>query len=817
MFRKYICFHRAGIAGRVRCRTLAALALLASAATPAVRAGDVPAPEVSPEKADETVKRGVNFLWSIQKPRGNWETDDHRIGDRHNWEPMQGDSWGGFTALAVYALLAAGEKKTDPRMVKALEFLKSADILGIYALGLRCQVWLTLGNTAEMRGLLYQDVRKLEAGMCKSPENAGLWDYADGRGFDVPSHRIDHSVSQYGVLGLWAATQVDVPVTNDIWKVIDETWRKHQNPDGGWAYQSNGTNGSSSTPSMTAAGIATLFITQRMLQGGVYSSPTQANYGDRRIDDWLKWMASHIGQVENYYDWYGIERIGAASGQRYFGTIDWYRQGVAKLVNSQLPEGSWQGRDHNSGTLQDTSFCLLFLCHGRAPVMINKLDYSVAADGHVSEVPWNLRHRDIANLARFTGRNMEVLLNWQIVNLASPVEDWHDAPILYLAGNKAVSLTAQDDAKLKQFVEEGGMIVANADAPLVNSPAAKAAFPESIKELGKRLFNREFRPLPSSHLIFTSESYHASHWPAPMNVLGLSNGVRELMVLLPDGDPARAWQADNVKADSAKFELGTDLFLYAIDKSDLRNKGETYLVKPVAPIKRVVPVARLWVGANPDPEPGGWRRLNAVTINTDGTELDVRYVKLGDGSLLRPLVPRPMGSTTSPTTMPAMPSTSPAPRSVRFRVAHLTGTTAFKLSAAQKKELQQFASGGGTLIVDAAGGSGEFASSAETELAGVFGGALKDLGSVLPPSDPVYLLKGAEIKSFGWRSFARSHLGRLSAPRVLAIEEGDRATLFYSREDLSAGLVGEPIDGILGYAPATAIAIMRNLVLYACK
>ncbi len=42
-----------------------------------------------------------------------------------------------------------------------------------------------------------------------------------------------------------------------------------------------------------------------------------------------------------------------------------------------------------------------------------------------------------------------------------------------------------------------------------------------------------------------------------------------------------------------------------------------------------------------------------------------------------------------------------------------------------------------------------------------------------------------------------------------------RLAVFYSREDLSAGLVGEQIDGIVGYDPSSAVALMTNLVLYA--
>ena len=57
--------------------------------------------------------------------------------------------------------------------------------------------------------------------------------------------------------------------------------------------------------------------------------------------------------------------------------------------------------------------------------------------------------------------------------------------------------------------------------------------------------------------------------------------------------------------------------------------------------------------------------------------------------------------------------------------------------------------------------------------------------------------------------------GKLNEPRLRGITQNGRVAVFYSREDLSAGLVGEPVDGIIGYTPATATAIMRNILLYA--
>ena len=40
--------------------------------------------------------------------------------------------------------------------------------------------------------------------------------------------------------------------------------------------------------------------------------------------------------------------------------------------------------------------------------------------------------------------------------------------------------------------------------------------------------------------------------------------------------------------------------------------------------------------------------------------------------------------------------------------------------------------------------------------------------------------------------------------------------VFYSREDLTAGLVGEQVDGIVGYDPVPQAAqMMANIILYA--
>ena len=210
---------------------------------------------------------------------------------------------------------------------------------------------------------------------------------------------------------------------------------------------------------MTAAGIATLFITQD------YTAPDNAaacrgGTPTPNIDQGLAWMDKNIEDVMkkgDCYTLYGIERIGVASGRKYFGSLDWYARGADTLVKNQAKEGSW------GGDIPNTCFALLFLTRGSAPIMMNKLQYETPrAEAGVVNV-WNERPRDAANLARWTGRQIEHDLNWQIVNMEVSPDDLHDAPILYISGSQTLAFSPTKLGKYREFVEQGGMILGNAD------------------------------------------------------------------------------------------------------------------------------------------------------------------------------------------------------------------------------------------------------------------------------------------------------------------------------------------------------------------
>jgi hypothetical protein len=456
-----------------------------------------------------------------------------------------------------------------------------------------------------------------------------------------------------------------------------------------------------------------------------------------------------------------------ASGYKHLGQVNWYQDGSDYLIQSQNKDGKW-------GSVINTSFALLFLSRGRAPVIMNKLQYTIGQGTKTEPGNWNQRPRDVSNLAKFVADQAERPLNWQIVNFTAPVEDLHDAPILYIAGNQPINFTAEQKQKIKQYIEEGGLLLAHADG------GAKP-FAESIRKLGTELFKSEFRPLPATHVILTDEQFVATNWKRKPNILGLSNGVRELILLIPDGDPARYWQSYDIGGRGEVFELVANIFQYAVDKQNARNKGETYVVRPdpkVTPTQ-TIKLARLEYGGNWNPEPGGWRRLAAVLHNTQRTTLNVESVPLLN-----------LADTDA-------------------TIAHLTGTNAVTFDSEERLQLKGFVQGGGMLIVDAAGGSTAFAQSIEREFESIFGDEAKALKEPLPADHPIY--KKPLNVDITYRAYAKRNVsGDLRGGRIRMMQRKGKPAVIYSPDDLSNGLVGAAVDGVLGYEPQTATALMTN-------
>ena len=267
----------------------------------------------------------------------------------------------------------------------------------------------------------------------------------------------------------------------------------------------------------------------------------------------------------------------------------------------------------------------------------------------------------------------------------------------------------------------------------------------------------------------------------------VSNGIRPLAIHVEE-DMSLPWQVRQDKTEEWAYQAAENVFLYATDKPDLKDKdsirprGVSLWPEPPAgePSKKVK-VARVKYAGNWDPEPLAYERLGRLLAQEVGVGLEMSVSEMKD-----------------------LPASGAA-------VAAMTGTNALQVSEADREALKKFVEGGGLLLVDAAGGSRAFAQSAEGLIGEMFGASsIKRL----PVNSPVYAAK--EIKDFKYRRQTRSRLGGAKEGQMRGVTvAGNRQGVVYSREDLTGGLVGYACYGCDGYAPQTAYEILRNIMVTA--
>jgi len=419
-------------------------------------------------------------------------------------------------------------------------------------------------------------------------------------------------------------------------------------------------------------------------------------------------------------------------------------------------------------------FSLLFLVRGRNPVLVNRLEYPG---------DWNNRPRALANLMRWTGGKIEGEVNWQIVNLRTPPEEWHDAPVLMITGSEAPRLTDAHLDKLRRYVHEGGTLVTIGECRGRQFDLAWRGGPGRAG-LYERLFpSYELTRLPRDHKIYTA---HYQVGPRPP-LYAVSNGVR-ILALHTMSDLPMQWQTYSCVTRADAFELGFNMIYYTTDRASFRHRGTSPWPekRPVVPLRRAK-VARVRYDGNWDPEPLAWERFAMLMGQKWQTVLTAEPV---DADKLDPHT---------------------------CRVAAMTGTQTLRLTDAQKQTFKSFVEDGGTLIIDAAGGSEAFANAMAEQLREIFG---PDSLILLPGMSPVYQLPGMEIAKARYRQAAQVRVGESKRPRLMGIKVGSRVAVFFSREDITSGLVGYPCYTSVGYAPGTlaepgtAIELMRNMVLY---
>jgi hypothetical protein len=682
----------------------------------------------------------------------------------------------GIDALCVYSLLNAGRAMdvpglavNDPFTVQMIEQLKRYDMPFTYHRSLRAAA-LAVFNRSEDNAALEEDVRWLVAASMR-----GGYTYTlppDGN----EAAMADNSNSQYGLLGVWSGAQAGKAVAEQYWQDVERHWNANALGNGTWGY----TMGSAASTTMTCAGVASLLV------AGDYLDSSNFNFrGDRpspspTLDAGLSWLDTGDNCMSNIagdgmggagYGLYGLERVGLASGFKYFGAHDWYAELARQLVAEQHFDGSWGGGGNHqrvqSQTLIDTAYSLLFLARGRHPILFNKLRY----DG-----PWNNRPHDVAHLARFASNQLERPLNWQVVNLRRNWFDWMDCPVLYISGDRRLKLTPKDYTALRDYALGGGTLFTHADG---GSPE----FNKWVSDLVRQIFPKyELMQVPRENALY--RTVYKIKNPPPL--LAVSNGSRLLLIDSPT-DLAGGWQLNWTDERKLAFQMGINLFIYSAGKGNLKNRLEsTYIPEDPDRPDSSRRIARLQYAGEWDPEPYAWTRFE-------------RYFQWETRQGIEPVVV-PMQNL-SAVAVGAEP------------LAVLTGTARHDFTDGESIAVRNYVQGGGVLMIDACGGCAEFTRSVQTTL--------------LPRAFPnVQLWPITEGHPLLLAS--RPHADDLTHPvlRGYASETGGKdlpmqtlragkGWVIFSRLDLTTGLLGTQSWGIRGYDPAYAQALMKNAVLWA--
>ena len=723
--------------------TLAAAVLLAGASA---RAASRRVPQ---QRIDSAVARAVGYLTrqigEDGRCAGEFRPDDMRQG------------FGGKTALCLYALLGAGiDHRKDP-VKRAMDWVLAAELKGTYAVSMRaCALAAVKDDT--LAEALAKDVRWL----IEAANNDGAYTYASAGGKATQTY--DNSNSQMAVLGVWSGAGRGVEVPARYWQKVERHWTGDQHL-GAWGYHTRTPGANRKTyGSMTAAGLATLYICFDNLRRDQFVRCT-GRPEDQPIAEGLTWLAENFTATDNpklganwlYYWLFCVERVGLASGMKYFGKHDWYAAGVESLLAAQNDDGSWSAGDR----IPQTAFALLFLVHGRNPVLFNKLRY---------KGKWNARPRDLANLTRFLSNTFERPVGWQIIEADSPLADWHDAPILYLSGAGPIELTDEQIARMRSFVHQGGMILSEAAC---NS----GTFTLDMQKIYKRLFpDYPLQRLGEDHPI-----YSLNFTPIDVGgISGVSNGVRMLAIHAPR-ELSLALQLGPGADRTRLFELLANLYFYATDKGVLRPRGAgAWPAESTVTPKHVLRIARVKYKGNYNPEPLAWQRLARL---------------VADRHAIRLIVSEPMeiGKLDAE----------------KHPVAAMTGTDAFTLSDAEAALLKQYLAEGGTLFVDAAGGSQAFAKSAEQHVLPLGDSPPRLIASTVLTGGPAPLKQVNYRRDFAMALGDAKHQSRLQAVLLK-----DRIAIVYSSEDLTAGLCGYPGYKLRAYTSETAVVLVTNLLCH---
>lgn len=775
----------------------------------------VPAQDVTPEAVRQSIARGTQYLLKQQGPEGSWA--DYRDNRQAT----------GVTSLATLALLNSGETAKNAKVGKSLDYLyKSSLPKATYAASLQVMVFCQ-ADPVHYKVKITELARWLEATQIKNGKNKGGWHYGQHGGEG------DNSNTQFAMLALHEAERAGVKIDEQTWRLAEQYWLSNQyrHGDGSWGYYGGGTG------SMTCAGIASLLIAldhigaadAAVMDGRIRCCGHEAeDKALAAVNRGLAWLGRVEGGLSRFsvrnnpstegnpgwtlYYLYALERVGRLTGRRFIGEgehqHDWYREGAEWLIaNQDKFSGFWKGTNSvENDPIIGTSLTLLFLSKGRRPVVISKLQHTKVSDD------WDLHSRAIQNLTGRLEKPFKRELSWQTIDLTSrkvTVVDLLETPILFISGSQSLNLDEDQVKLLRDYVNQGGFIFAEA---CEGDGCSGAQFESDFRALMKKIFpESELRRLPPDHPVwFAEQPVNPKHLPADEDfwLWGLDACCRTSVVYCPRSLSCR-WELSHPFRESsypqsvkdeieACARIGENVVAYATNRQlkEKLERPQVNLAENQATTPRgALSIPKLSHDGGADDAPNAL--ANLLTVFDKQLEMKVDYKR----KLMQPSDPKLLD----------------------HPLVFMHGRRAFTWSETERKAIKTYLDRGGFLFADSICASKEFADSLRAEMKSIY----PDSQFVrLPAPHQVFTTEfhGFDVTTVTLRDPQLRDEGDpltaklvKTAPLLEGLDVGGRTVVVLSPYDISCALEKGASLECKGYIPPDAARLGANVILYALQ
>ncbi len=487
------------------------------------------------------------------------------------------------------------------------------------------------------------------------------------------------------------------------------------------------------------------------------------------------------------------------TGQRYLGDHDWYREGAQVLMEVQEPAtGQYNSAYKGLGNeYTETAFGLLFLAKGKRQIVINRLKFGKGED-------WNHHAMAMQHLTSHTEQAWKRDLAWQTIDLQkATLADLLEAPVLFISGSNAPAITPESRELLREYVEQGGFIFAEA---CDGDGCDGKAFDDYMRRFAADVLGKPLEKLSPDHPIWHAErSVDLKAMPEDFWLYGVQSCCRLGLVYSPISLSCR-WELNmpygagpdypatvQSQLDNATL-AGVNVLSYATGK-ELKQKLQSILVldevKNLTPTDRgVFVLPQLQHNAAADDAPRAITNL----IEWMGKEnpfrmsSEHRMVPIADVELQK------------------------------YPLVFMHGRGELKFNEAQRSTLRNYLKNGGFIFADSICADEQFTASFRREMAVILDSELKAIDASHE------LLQGNRFAGFDIRQVnvidpkrGKDQIAvsrRKITPQLEMANLDDRIAVVFSPLDLSCALESRHSLQCRGYTRDDAARIGINVILF---